>query len=238
MGFRLIPLDDNMKRINQLLIVILTIIILSSFLHVSSANPFLPRGTIGLEPNPPLVNVQSPKENQTFEKASITWLNFSITKPITTWNYTGTSFFKEGEIAHTFGEIDSINYSLDETNFNITGKHMYEESGILYYSIPIEQLLEGWHTISVMAEGNGHYGELQGDVYIGSGYSMSTLPSKTVNSVVEINFMVDDVNITPFNTLTSPLYLLPLTVVILVVTFLFLGYRRHRKPISQNKPNV
>jgi hypothetical protein len=68
MDFSLIPLHDKMKRINQLLIVILTIIILSSFLHGSSANPFLPRGTIGLEPNPPLVNVQSPKENQTFEK--------------------------------------------------------------------------------------------------------------------------------------------------------------------------
>jgi hypothetical protein len=118
---------------------------------------------------------------------------------------------------------------LEETNFNITGKHQYEESGILYYSIPIEQLLEGWHTISVMAEGNGDYGELQGDVYIGSGYSMSTLPSKTVSSIIEINFMVGDVNITPSNTLTSTPYLLPLTVVILVVTILFLVYRRHRK---------
>lgn len=229
MGFRLIPLDDDMKRINQLLIVIFIIITLSSFLNVSSANPFLPKGTIGLEPNPPLVNVQSPTENQTFKKASNIWLNFSVTKPTTTWNYTGTSFFKEGEIAHTFGKINSINYSLDEKNFNITGKHMYEESGILYYSIPIEQLLEGGHTISVTVEGNGHYGELQGDVYIGSGYSMSTLPSKTVSSIVEINFMVGDVNITPSNTLTSTPYLLPLTVVILVVTFLFLVYRRHRK---------
>jgi hypothetical protein len=236
MGFRLIPLDDNMKRINQLLIIFI-IIILSSFLNIGSADPFLPKGAIGLEPNPPLINVQSPTENQAFEKASNIWLNFSVTTPITTWNYTGTSFSKEGEIAHTFGKINFVNYSLDENNFNITGKHMYEESGILYYSIPIEQLLEGGHTISIMAEGSGLYGELQGDVYIGSGYSMNTLPSKTVSSVAEINFMVDYVNTTPFNTLTSPPYLLPLTVVILVVTILFLVYRRHRKPISQNKPN-
>lgn len=248
MGFRLIPLDYNMKRINQLLIVIFTIILLSSFLSASSADPFMPTGAIGLEPSPPMVNVQSPTENQTFEKVSIIWLNFSVTEPTTTWNYTGTSFFEEGVTAHTFGEINLINYSLDEKIFNITGKQMYEEYGILYYSIPCEQLLEGWHTISVMAEGKGRYGELQGDVYAGSNYSMSNLPLKTVSSTVKINFVVGDANSTPSNTPTSTpflppndrdaphltlldyaLYLLPLAVVIMVITVLFLVYIKHPK---------
>ena len=190
MGFRLIPIDCDMKRPNKLLMIISTMVLLSNFLSVSSANPFMPEGTIGSEPIPPLITVQSPRENQTFEKASVIWFNFSVAEPTTTWNYTGTSFTQQGVIAHTFGEITLINYSLDGITFDITGKQLYEENGILHYSIPCEQLLEGEHTILVMVEGVGHYGELQGDVYVGSSYSMSSLPSTTVSSTATIDFIV------------------------------------------------
>ena len=190
MGFRLIPIDCDMKRSSMLLIVIFAMVLLSNFLSVGSADPFMPEGTIGLEPSPPLVAVQSPRENQTLEKASVIWFNFSVAEPTTIWNYTGTSFSKQGVIAHTFGEITLINYSLDGITFDITGKQLYEENGILHFSIPCEQLLEGEHTIFVMVEGEGQYGELQGDVYVGSSYSMSNLPSKTVSSTATINFIV------------------------------------------------
>jgi hypothetical protein len=190
MGFRLIPIDCDMKRPTKLLIIIFTMVLLSFFLSVSSADPFIPEGTIGLEPCPPLVTVQSPIENQTFDKASVIWFNFSVAEPITTWNYTGTSFFQQGVIAHTFGDITLVNYSLDGIIFDITGKQVYEENGVLYYSIPCEQLLEGGHTILVMAEGVGYYGELEGDVYVGSSYSMSSLPLKTVSSTATISFFV------------------------------------------------
>ena len=179
-----------MKRHNKLLIVIFTMVLSLHFLSVSSANPFLPEGTIGLEPSSPLVTVQSPRENQTFEKASVVWFNFSVAEPTTTWNYSGTSFFQQGVIAHTLGNITMINYSLDGVTFDITGKQLYEENGILHYSIPFEQLLEGEHTIFVMIEGVGHYGELQEDVYVGSSYSMSSLPLKAVSSTATINFIV------------------------------------------------
>ena len=179
-----------MKRPSKLLVIIFTLVLLSNFLSVSSADPFIPKGAISLEPSPPLVTVQSPRENQTFEKASVIWFNFSVAEPTTTWNYTGTSFFKQGVIAHTFGEITLINYSLDGITFDITGKQMYEENGILHYSILCEQLLDGEHTIFVMVEGAGHYGELHGDVYVGSSYSMSDLPLKTVSSTATINFIV------------------------------------------------
>jgi hypothetical protein len=56
-----------MKKINQLLIAIFTIFFISNFLSVCSANPFVPKGAVSSEPNPPLINVQLPKENQTFE---------------------------------------------------------------------------------------------------------------------------------------------------------------------------
>jgi hypothetical protein len=67
---------------------------------------------------------------------------------------------------------------------------VYEENGVLYYSFLCGQLLEGGHTILVMAEGVGYYGVLEGDVYVGSSYSMSNLPSKTVSSTATINFVV------------------------------------------------
>ena len=190
MSFSLIPIDCDMKRSSRLLIVIFTMVLLSNFLAVVSANPFLPEGTIGLEPSPPVVTVQSPRANETFDKVSVIWFNFSVAEPITTWNYTGTSFFQQGVIAQTFGEMTLINYSLDGTTFDITGKQVYEENGVLYYSFLCGQLLEGGHTILVMAEGVGYYGVLEGDVYVGSSYSMSNLPSKTVSSTATINFVV------------------------------------------------
>jgi len=179
-----------MKRPSGLLIIIFTMVLLSNFFTVGSANPFLPEGTIGLEPSPPLITVQSPRENETFDKVSVIWFNFSVVEPITTWNYSGTSFSKQGVRAQTFGEITLVNYSLDGTTFDITGKQVYEENGILYYSILCEELLEGEHTILVLVEGVGYYGVLEGDVYVGSSYSMSNLPSKNVSSTVAINFIV------------------------------------------------
>jgi len=165
-------------------------VLLSNFFTVGSANPFLPEGTIGLEPSYPLVTVKSPRANQIFDKASVIWFNFSVSAPITTWNYSGTSLSKQGVIAQTFGEITLINYSLDGTTFDITGKQLYEENGVLYYSIPFGQLLEGEHTILLVFEGVGYYGVLEGDVYVGSSYSMSNLPLKTVSGTAQWNFVV------------------------------------------------
>jgi hypothetical protein len=184
-----------MKVTNQLLIV-LTILLMSNLISIGCADPFVPKGTIGLEPTSPLIDVESPIENQTFEKESFIWLNFSVTKPITTWNYAESQFTSREERAHTFGSISRVSYSLDGIVCDMTGKQTYEREreALLYYSIPCGQLSEGWHIISIFAEGAGLYGELEGDVYSGSNYSMNSLPSKSVSSTVRINFVVGEAN--------------------------------------------
>ena len=141
-----------MKKINQLLTLISTVFLISNLLSVCSANPEVPAGTFSSEPNPPLFNVELPKENQTFEEGSIIWLNFSVSGPVTKWTFPGG----RSSALETFGEIKLIKYSLDGKSYDITGKEQSGEQSakdsILYYSIPCEYLSAGWHRIVISAE--------------------------------------------------------------------------------------
>jgi hypothetical protein len=230
-----------MKRINQLLVVLLIIFLTSQLPTFCSADPFVPKGAISGEPNPPLINVVSPKENQTFEVGDTLWLNFSVTRPLTPWNWTKGQLGQDGKVVPKFdtyyssvGKLELVKYSLDGKNFDITGTLQYEQYGILYYYFSVGRLSAGWHRIEVHAEGSGLYGQMQDDIYIGSKYKASELPSKSVNSTVEINFLVGDANATPYTTHTqlySLPYLIPL-VAIIFAAILFLALIRYKLRIK------
>lgn len=169
------------------------------FVNFGLANFFIPKGTWGTEPWPPLIDVQSPSEKQNFSVASDVWLNFTVVKPATSW-YTSSN----GSFAHTFGTISSISYSLDgKQEKDVTGGESKDEYGILYFTWNLGKLQEGWHRFSIAAQGWGFYGTVMEDIYPGSGYMMSALPFKLVNSSVRVNFTVGNV-IPPSVQILSP----------------------------------
>jgi hypothetical protein len=245
-----------MKRINQLLVVLITVFLTSQLVTFCYADPFVPKGATSGEPSPPMINVVLPKENQTFEVGSTIMLNFSVAKPLTPWNWTKNQLEQGGSLVPKFGtyyrsvgEIKLITYSLDGKSVDITRNSQYEQYGILYYYFPVYHLYAGWHHIEIHAEGSGRYGELLDDIYIGSKYTANDLPTKPVNSTIEINFLVGHVktessplpssplpqSATPHTTNTplySPICLLPFAALIVIVAILFLLYSRRRKRIQ------
>jgi hypothetical protein len=189
----------NALALSLTLSLLLSAIVGTQFVNVGLANFFIPKGTWGTEPVPPLIDVQSPSEKQNFSFASDVWLKFTAVKPATSWYTSSNSSF-----AHTFGTISSISYSLDgEREKGVAGCESKDEYGILYFSLNLGKLQEGWHRVSIAAQGWGFYGTVMEDIYEGSEYKMSALPFKLVNSSVRVNFTVGNV-IPPSVQILSP----------------------------------
>jgi hypothetical protein len=184
-----------MKRTALALTLILALLIsalaATLIVHVGTANPFIPSGSWSNEPIPPSISVQSPSEKQNYYNGSDVWLNFTVTKPKTSWY--SSKLFPDRSLATTSGSITQVRFSLDGKQENNANK-VSEYRGVLYFSFNLGRLSDGQHAIIITAEGSAYYGTITHDLFAGSGYSLEgSANTKLVKDSVQINFVVGGV---------------------------------------------
>ena len=189
-----------MKRKGFALTLILALLISTSvatlFVHVATANPFMPSGSWSDEPIPPSINVQSPSESLNYWNGSNVWLNFTVTAPLTSW-YSTESFRYPDFYATTLGNVTQVRFSLDGkpdvpvskiSESALKNSSLYNPQwGLLHFSVNLGQLSVGTHTILISAEGSAYYGNLTHDSWSDAFQHDKT---KLVNNSMQSNFVV------------------------------------------------
>jgi hypothetical protein len=210
-----------MKRALLALAILLALLVpmLSAalFVHVVSANPFMPSGSWSDEPVPPSISIQSPIESLNYWSGSDVWLNFTVAEPLTNW-YSAGSISYPDYYATTLGNLTQVSFSIDGKQENIVSKisesplksyKIYNPmGGLLHFSVNLGRLPVGQHRISITADGSAYYGNLTHSAFSDS-FPIDTDKSdktKFLSSSLQRNFAVDDVaTITftePFPTVT------------------------------------
>lgn len=115
------------------------------------------------DPNPPLISVQSPTQNQIYSSNNV-WLNFTVTKP-ETWfsNSSVTTLIAVGYVI--YGQIYFVRYNLDgRGSENIPANdssylELYQSPPRrnFDFSLKLTGLSEGPHSVIVSAEGESYY---------------------------------------------------------------------------------
>jgi hypothetical protein len=153
------------------------------FVNLVAANPFFPSGSWSDDPTPPVINIHSPLQNQPCGFSHDVWLNFTVTRPSTSWYRSGGFRF-----AITIGSVTSVIYYLDEkppVRMNARGQ---------VYSVNLGVLSDGQHVIKINVEGLGHSRTtITHDLYRGSKYTFEqSVPNKHVSSSAQVSFIVDN----------------------------------------------
>jgi len=174
-----------MKRRVMLTVFIAALLIVAVtgtlLVNLATANPFFERGSWCDDSTLPVINVQSPLQNQTCSFGQDVWLKFTVTPPLTSWHGSDGS-----DSGVTIGSVSSVQYFLDGQLYprlTVSGQS---------YSANIGALSEGQHTIKINAQGLGHSSTtLMHDIYRGSEYTFrQSVPTKRVSSSVQISFIV------------------------------------------------
>jgi len=180
-----------MKRTVLAFVMMLLFVAVAGTQLVNSAraDPFMPSGSWSDDPIPPSIDVQSPSENLTYWSERDVWLNFTVTKPSTSWYSTRMNPYPE-RYATTHGNLTQVNFSLDRKP-EMTPDKISEDRGVLSFSVKIGTLPAGRHTITIHAEGFARYGNLTHDIYVNSQYSFNdSTKTKFVETSTDIRFVV------------------------------------------------
>ena len=189
----------------------------SLFVHVVSANPFMPSGSWSDEPIPPSISIQSPTESLNYWNGSDVWLNFTVAEPLTNW-YSAGSISYPDYYATTLGNLTRVSFSIDGKQENDVSKisesplksyKVYNPmGGLLHFSVNLGRLPVGQHTINITANGSAYYGNLTHSAFSDS-FPIDTDKSdktKLLSSSLQRNFEVDNVapmtSMEPFPTAT------------------------------------
>ncbi len=184
-----------MKRTAFAFVILLLFVAVAGTQLVNSAkaDPFMPSGSWSDEPIPPSIDVQSPSENFNYGTESDVWLNFTVTKPSTSWYSTRMNPYPE-RYATTHGNLTQVKFSLDRKP-EITPDKISEDREVLSFSVKLGHLSVGRHTITIYAEGFARYGNLTHDIYVNSQYSFNdSTKTKLVETSTDIRFVVTDTN--------------------------------------------
>ncbi len=196
-----------MKRASQALTILLALSVpmlsASLFVHVVSANPFMPSGSWSDEPIPPSISIQSPTESLNYWNGSDVWLNFTVAEPLTNWYSTGSISYPD-YYATTLGNLTQVSFSIDGKQENNVSKisesplksyKVYNPmSGLLHFSVNLGRLPVGQHKINITADGSAYYGNLTHSAFSDS-FPIDTDKSdktKFLSSSLQRNFVIDD----------------------------------------------
>jgi hypothetical protein len=128
-------------------------------------------GTVNVGPNydPLLVNLTYPTENQVYKNSTIIQLDFTVTKPAVWFNW---NFYELWDLYYCQGNVTFIRYSIDgkpnvtiPANDKHTGLSYNPIPNTLNYSLTMQGLSQGLHTLSVSAEGTYNYWSDSGTEY-------------------------------------------------------------------------
>jgi hypothetical protein len=187
------------------ILLALSVPILSAalYVHVVSANPFMPSGSWSDEPIPPSISIQSPTGSLNYWSGSDVWLNFTVAEPLTNW-YSAGSISYPDYYATTLGNLTQVSFSIDGKQENNVSKisesplksyKIYNPmGGLLHFSVNLGRLPVGQHTINVTANGSAYYGNLTHSAFSDS-FPIDTDKSdktKFLSSSLQRNFAVDD----------------------------------------------
>ncbi len=202
-------------------------------LGISLANLTAVAGTVS---GVPIVNVDSPIQNYTYEEREV-WLNFTVNRP-DSWT---EPTIGNPVLVRNLGKITHLTYILDgirSENFTVNDYDVHtiplsiKES--FDFSFPLNGLSTGEHSIQVIV-----YGEVyvSGGTYKNPGDSPSpivtspvTANSTTINFTVKQSLNSEQTNGTPTDENVKLTIIGCVVIIVALSVLLFL--RRHKKPLG------
>ena len=236
-----------MKAVGLLLVFFLLLFAEQSFLI--RANPTSVSVPENPDKNQPIITIDTPKNGSILNVSSLT-LSFAVQKP--------SSWFSSYPV---HGDLISISYFFDGKKTDVASTGLDSDH---YSSKPstfiktISELSEGNHNLQIYVRSVSYYLDPNRPaenstygwwMYPPANYFMDTYSNK-INFTIDTTPLLPTVSPTPTVTPYTPpsnrnaphldpiFFLIPVSVIVTVVAVSVLLFRRHRKLISQNKPNV
>jgi hypothetical protein len=238
-----------MRALGLLLVLCLLLFAEQSFLVAANLT------SVSVPENPdksqPILTIANLRNDSTLNVTSLTF-SFTVQKPPSWFNY-----------YPVHGDLISINYILDGKMTEVASKGLdnnHDSTNPLTYTVTIPELSDGNHSLQVYVHSVSYYLDPnRPGPGIGYGWWMYPPANYFMDTYSKINFAVDTTpaSPTPIPMISTPTvtpyqppidrnaphldpiyYLIPVSIIVGIVILSLLLYRKHRKTINQNKPNV